>query len=74
MKVIKEIQTFVPTVALTKTEIETLVSAQKIVNKIWDELEEAADTLSEIAEKIYDNIDEIGYCLDHIANLVDIED
>ena len=73
MKVIKELKTYASGVVLTNEEVQTLVSAQKIVNKIYDELEEA-DELSGNAEKIYDNIDEIGYCLDHIVNFVDIED
>lgn len=73
MKVIKELKTYAAGVVLTNEEIQTLVSAQKIVNKIWDELEEA-DGLSDNAVKIYNNIDEIGYCLDHIANFVGIED
>lgn len=73
MKVIKELKTYASNVALTNEEVQTLVLAQKIVNKIWDELEEA-DELSDNAVKIYNNLDEIGYCLDHIANLVNIED
>lgn len=73
MKVIKETKIYVSGVALTNEEIQTLVSAQKIVNKIWDELEEADET-SGNATKIYNDIDEIGYSLDNIANLVDIED
>lgn len=73
MKVIKELKTYASGVVLTNEEIQTLISAQKIVNKIYDELEEA-DIINGNAEKIYNNIDEIGYCLDHIANLVDVED
>lgn len=73
MQVIKELKTYASGVALTNEEIQTLVSAQKIVNKILDELEEA-DERSDNANKIYDNIDEIGYGLENIANLVDIED
>lgn len=73
MKVIKELKTYASGVVLTNEEIQTLISAQKIVNKIYDELEEA-DIINGNAEKIYNNIDEIGYCLDHIANLVDRED
>lgn len=73
MQVIKELKTYASGVALTNEEIQTLVSAQKIVNKIWDELEEA-DEISGNAVKISDNIDEIGYSLENIANLVDIED
>lgn len=74
MKIIKELKTYASGVVLTNEEVQTLVSAQKIVNKIWDELEEA-DEISGNAAKIYNNIDEIGDCLDEIANLlVDIED
>ena len=76
MKVTTETRTTVSSVALTKKEIETLVSAQKICNKIWSELNdnEDIDYLGDVAMKIYNNIDEIGSCLDNIANLVDIED
>ena len=73
MQVIKETKIYVSGVALTNEEIQTLVSAQQIVDKICDELEEA-DEISGNAEKIYNNIDEIGYSLENIANLVDIED
>ena len=73
MKVIKELKTNASGVVLTNEEVQTLISAQKIVNKIYDELEEA-DTLEGTAERIYNNIDDMGYCLDIITNLVDIED
>ncbi len=73
MKVIKETKIYVSGVALTNEEIQTLVSAQKIVNKIWDELEET-DEISSNVVKIYNNIDEIGDHLDEIANLVNVED
>lgn len=73
MKVIKELKTYASGVALTNEEIQTLVSAQKIVNKIWDELDEV-DEISGNAVKIYNNIDEIGDYLDEIANLVNEED
>ena len=73
MQVIKELKTYTSGVALTNEEIQTLVSAQKIVNKIWDELEEA-DEISGNASKIYISIDEIGDSLDEIANLVNVED
>lgn len=73
MKVIKELKTNASGVVLTNEEVQTLISAQKIVNKICDELEEA-DTLEGTAERIYNNIDDMGYCLDIITNLVDIED
>ncbi len=73
MQVIKKLKTYASGVALTNEEIQTLVSAQKIVNKIWDELEEA-DEISSNAVKIYNDIDEIGYHLDEIANLVNVED
>jgi hypothetical protein len=73
MQVIKELKTYASGVALTNEEVQTLVSAQKIVNKIWDELEEA-DEVSGNAAKIYNDTDEIGYSLESIANLVDIED
>ena len=72
MQVIKKFKTYASGVTLTNEEIQTLVSAQKIVNNIWDELEEA-DERSGNADKIYVNIDEIGYGLENIANLVDIE-
>ena len=73
MQVIKELKTYTSGVALTNEEIQTLVSAQKIVNKIWDELEEV-DEISGNASKIYISIDEIGDSLDEIANLVNVED
>ena len=75
MKLTTETRTIVTSIALTKEEIRTLLSAQEICNKIYSELEnEKIDTLNSTAEKIYYNLDEIGDCLGNIANLVDIED
>lgn len=73
MKIETRTETVVSSVSLTKKEIEILVSAQKMLNRLGDELDEI-DTLCSPAIKIYNSLDEIGQNLDKIANLVDIED
>lgn len=73
MKIETRTETVVSSVSLTKKEIEILVSAQKMLNRLGDELDEI-DTLCSSAIKIYNSLDEIGQNLDKIANLVEIED
>lgn len=73
MKVETETQTIASSIALTKEEIETLVSAQKILNNLWSKLEDV-DTMDTTVTSIYNKIDGIGFDLDYIANLVDVED
>ena len=72
MKVETETQTIASSIALTKEEIETLVSAQKILNNLWSKLEDV-DTMDITVTSIYNKIDGIGFDLDDIANLVDVE-
>lgn len=73
MKIETRTETIVSSVSLTKKEIEILVSAQRMLNRLWDELDEI-DALCSSAQGIYNSLDEIGQNLDKIANLVDIED
>ena len=75
MKVEKQIRTIASTIVLTKEEVNTLVSAQKILNNIWDELARADAIDDGIAlRKIYNSVNDVGFALDEIANLVNIED
>lgn len=57
-------------ITLTKKEIEILVSAQKLLDEIWEELE-AVDVLdNNDCRTIYNSIDEIGSSLEDIVNHV----
>lgn len=73
MKVKREIQTIATMVTLTEKEVKTLLSAQEIVNNIWNELEDV-DRLGCCTEKIRNAINEIDSYLSVIANLVTIEE
>lgn len=68
MKIRTETKVIVSNVALTKEEKKTLEMAQKILDDIWNELEEA-DRLDGEVEKIYNYIDDVGNSLTNIAYL-----
>lgn len=68
MKIKTETKVTVSSVALTKEEKKTLEMAQKILDNIWNELEEA-DSLDGDVTKIYNYIDEVGNSLTNIAYL-----
>lgn len=73
MKVETKTTTVATNITLTNEEIDILVSAQELLDKIWDELDKA-DTIEGSLCNIYNVIDEIGTHLDYIANFADIED
>ena len=73
MKVETKTTTVATNITLTNKEIEVLVSAQKLLDKIWNKLDEA-DTIEGSLCNIYNAIDEIGAHLDYIANFADIEE
>lgn len=68
MRIKTETKVTVSSVALTKEEKKTLEMAQKILDNIWNELEEA-DSLDGDVLKIYNYIDEAGNSLTNIAYL-----
>ena len=75
MKIGTETKTVIQSIALTKEETDILVSAQKILDKLWDKIEDIEfDNMSATATSIHNSVDIIGCELDNIANLVDIED
>ena len=73
MKIRTITQTSVSGIALAKEEINTLKEAQKILNKLWDELEQV-DTIEGNFSNIHSIIEGIGDDLDYIATSVDIEE
>ena len=68
MRIKTETKVTVSSVALTKEEKKTLEMAQKILDNIWNELEEA-DNLDGDVQKIYNYIDDTGNSLTNIAYL-----
>lgn len=65
-----EVVTTATNITLTKKEIEILVSAQKLLDEIWEELE-AVDVLdNNDCRTIYNSIDDIGSSLEDIVNHV----
>ena len=75
MKVGTETKTVINRIALTKEEIDILKSAQKIVDKLWDKIEDIDyDSMTATVTSIHNSIDIIGTDLYNIANLVDIEE
>lgn len=60
--------TTVSNVALTKEEMETLMMAQKILDNIWNALDET-DSLDRDVQKMYNYIDDIGSSLNNIVYL-----
>lgn len=70
MYVETEVVTTATRVTLTKKEIEILISAQKLLNEIWEELEEVDVLDNNDCRSIYNSIDDIGSNLENIANRV----
>ena len=73
MKIETKTTTVATNITLTNKEIDILVSAQNLLDKIWNELDKA-DTIEGSLGNIYHVIDEIGTHLDYIANFADVED
>lgn len=74
MKIGTKTKTIVSSIALTKEEVDTLVSAQRILDNIWDKLEKADAVDTGTPTHIYNSVNEVGFALDEIVNSVDIED
>ena len=73
MKIETKTTTVATNITLTNKEIDVLVSAQKLVDRIWDALDDA-DTIENSLHNIYSAINDIGTHLNYIANFADIED